>query len=180
MLRQQRAPAVLESIKQKIEAARKQALPSSKLGQACAYTLGLWGKLHCFLKHPEVELSNNCAENSMRSVAVGRKNWIHVGSVEAGPRVAAILSVVETCRRLSVPVREYLGAVLPAGRCLDSKGGGTYSCRLVCGKPIRRLSRGVVGRTLTVPLSGIFSGQGEQGAQNQSIPVKFWNCEART
>jgi transposase len=49
----------------------------------------------------------------MRPVAVGRKNWIHVGSAEAGPRGAAILSVVETCRRRSIPVREYLGAVLP-------------------------------------------------------------------
>lgn len=112
-LRQDRAPALLESIKQKIEAARKQALPSSKLGQACAYTLGLWGKLKCFLQYPELELSNNLAENSMRPVAVGRRNWIHVGSAEAGPRVAAILSIVETCRRAAIPVREYLAAVLP-------------------------------------------------------------------
>jgi transposase len=112
-LRQERAPALLGSIRQKIEAARKQALPSSKLGQACAYTLGLWGKLKPFLEHPELELSNNLAENSMRPVAVGRKNWIHVGSAEAGPRVAAILSIVETCRRLAVPAREYLAAVLP-------------------------------------------------------------------
>jgi len=42
-----------------------------------------------------------------------RKNWIHVDSKEAGPRVAAILSIVETCRRLSLPVRDYLGSVLP-------------------------------------------------------------------
>ena len=41
-----------------------------------------------------------------------RKNWIHVGSKEAGPRVAAIISVVETCRRLKIPVRDYLGSVL--------------------------------------------------------------------
>jgi len=49
----------------------------------------------------------------MRPVAVGRKNWVHLGSVQAGPKVAAILSVVETCRRMGFPVREYLGAVLP-------------------------------------------------------------------
>jgi transposase len=67
-----------------------------------------------FLDHAEIELSNNLAENSMRPVAVGRKNWIHVGRVDAGPRVAAILSVVETCRRLDIPVREYLTDVLPA------------------------------------------------------------------
>jgi transposase len=65
------------------------------------------------LEHEEVELSNNLAENSMRPVAVGRKNWLHVGSVKAGPKVAAILSVVESCRRIGVPLREYLGDVLP-------------------------------------------------------------------
>jgi transposase len=47
----------------------------------------------------------------MRPVAIGRKNWIHVGSEQAGPRVAAIISIVETCRRLQIPVREYLSAV---------------------------------------------------------------------
>jgi transposase len=44
---------------------------------------------------------------------MGRKNWIHIGSEQAGPRVAAILSVVESCRRLKIPVRDYLGAILP-------------------------------------------------------------------
>jgi transposase len=70
----------------------------------------------CFLDHPELELSNNLAENSMRGVALGRKNWIHVGSVSAGPKVAAILSVVESCRRLGVPARTYLAEVLPGLR----------------------------------------------------------------
>jgi hypothetical protein len=49
----------------------------------------------------------------MRGVALGRKNWIHIGSQQAGPRVAAILSVVESCRRLSIPVRDYLAQILP-------------------------------------------------------------------
>jgi transposase len=54
----------------------------------------------------------------MRPVALGRKNWIHIGSSQAGPKVAAILSVVESCRRLKLPVRDYLAAVVPglAGR----------------------------------------------------------------
>src|SRR5689334_22938913 len=56
---------------------------------------------------------SNLAENSMRPVVLGRKNWIHLGSKDAGPRVAAILSIVETCRRLSLPVRDYLGSMLP-------------------------------------------------------------------
>ena len=73
----------------------------------------LWPKLTRFLEYPELELSNNLAENSMRPVAIGRKNWIHVGSPTAGPKVAAILSVVESCRRMGIAARDYLGAVLP-------------------------------------------------------------------
>jgi transposase len=42
-----------------------------------------------------------------------RKNWIHFGSQQAGPRIAAILSIVETCRRLQIPIRDYLPAILP-------------------------------------------------------------------
>ena len=91
----------------------KQVLPKSGLGQAAAYTLNMWAKLRRCFDYAEVELSNNLAENSMRPVALGRKNWLHVGSPQAGPKVAAILSVVESCRRLDVPVKEYLSAILP-------------------------------------------------------------------
>jgi hypothetical protein len=42
-----------------------------------------------------------------------RKNWIHVGSQQAGPKVAASLSLVESCRRMKLPVRDYLVSVLP-------------------------------------------------------------------
>jgi transposase len=44
--------------------------------------------------------------------AVGRA-WIHIGSEQAGPRIAAILSVVESCRRLKIPIRNYLADILP-------------------------------------------------------------------
>jgi transposase len=49
----------------------------------------------------------------MCPIATGRKNWIHIGSKQAGPGVAAILSVVESCRRLKIPVRDYLADILP-------------------------------------------------------------------
>jgi transposase len=91
----------------------REILPKSALGQAVTYTLNMWTKLRRCFDYAEVELSNNLAENSMRGVALGRKNWLHVGSAQAGPKVAAILSVVESCRRLGIPVKEYLAAVLP-------------------------------------------------------------------
>jgi transposase len=113
VLRLEKSEPLLEQIKAGIQAARAGALPKSALAKACDYTLTLWSRLSRFLEYPELELSNNLAENAMRPVALGRKNWIHLGSKEAGPRVAAILSIVETCRRLSLPIREYLGSVLP-------------------------------------------------------------------
>jgi transposase len=112
-LRQERARPLLDDIRSKIEGAQFVALPSSALSKACQYALTLWRKLTQFLEYPELELSNNLAKNSMRPVALGRKNWIHIGSPQAGPKVAAILSVVESCRRLKLPVRDYLAAILP-------------------------------------------------------------------
>ena len=65
------------------------------------------------MEYPELELSTNLAENSMRPVALGRKNWLHIGSPQAGPKIAVILSIVESCRRLKLPVRNYLSVILP-------------------------------------------------------------------
>jgi transposase len=126
-LRQERSRPLLDIIKEEMQSAQAAALPASALGKAVGYTLSLWNKLTRFLEHPELELSNNLAENSMRGVALGRKNWIHVGSGQAGPKVAAILSVVESCRRLKLPVREYLGSVLPGMANRSVQRAGQYT-----------------------------------------------------
>jgi hypothetical protein len=89
-LRLEKSKPLLEEIKSRIEAARSGALPKSMLAKAYNYTLTLWARLTRFLDHPMLELSNNLAEHAIRPVALGR-NWIHIGSEEAGPRVAAIV-----------------------------------------------------------------------------------------
>jgi transposase len=111
--RRQHAEEWAEEIRLECVKLRPSVLPKSALGQAIGYTLNMWPKLRRVFDHAEVELSNNLAENSMRPIALGRKNWLHVGSVKAGPKVAVILSVMESCRRLRTPVREYLLDVLP-------------------------------------------------------------------
>ncbi len=112
-LRRQHALPWAEEIHQQCAALARAVLPKSALGQAVGYTLNQWPKLRRCFDYAEVELSNNLAENSMRPVALGRKNWLHVGSAQAGPKVAAILSLVESCRRLDVPVKNYFLDVLP-------------------------------------------------------------------
>jgi transposase len=101
------APDYREEFSQR--SARSQTLPKSALVKACNYILTLWNRLTRFVDHPILELSTNAAENAIRPVALGRKNWIQ----DAGPRIAAILSIVESCRRLKIPIRDYLRSTLP-------------------------------------------------------------------
>ena len=96
LLRREKVPPLLDQIREHILATSKTVLPCSKAGQACNYTLALWKKLTCFLDYPQLELSNNLAENSMRGVAAWEEKLdSHIGSQEAGLRIAAILY----CRR---------------------------------------------------------------------------------
>jgi transposase len=112
-LRHEKAPPLLAQIRTHIQDMSKTVLPKSAAGAGCTYTLDIWKRLIRFLDYPELELSNNLAENSMRPIALGRGNWIHIGSEHAGPRIAAIVSVIESCRRLNIPVRNYLADILP-------------------------------------------------------------------
>jgi transposase len=111
--RREHAEVWAQEIRQECVKLAPTVLPKSALGKAIAYTLNMWPKLRRCFDYAEVELSNNLAENSMRPVTLGRKNWLHVGSAKAGPKVAAIISIVESCRRLGVPVKDYLLDVLP-------------------------------------------------------------------
>jgi transposase len=72
LLRQLKGGPLLEQIKAAIEAARVQAFPSSALAKGCNYTLTLWSPLTRFLGYPQLELSNNLAENTIRPAALGR------------------------------------------------------------------------------------------------------------
>jgi hypothetical protein len=81
-VRQQEAPPLRDKIHAQILALSKNVLPKSAACEACAYTVKLWKKLTCFLEYPQLELSNNLAENSMRGVALGRKT----GSTSAASR----------------------------------------------------------------------------------------------
>jgi transposase len=92
---------------------RQQTTPGGKLAQACDYALGQWSRLEEYLKDGRIEIDNNWCEGGMRPWALGRKNWLHIGSPEAGPKLAAIASIVETCRRLDINLRDYLNDVLP-------------------------------------------------------------------
>lgn len=103
----------MKRLKERIEAISREVLNQSALGKACQYALGQWNALETFLEFGEVEIDNNHCERAIRPIAIGRKNWMHIGSHSAAPKIMALNSVLETCKRNNIPAREYLLDVLP-------------------------------------------------------------------
>jgi len=112
-LRQAQSVPVMAALKERLVAIRQQIPPGSTLAKACDYALGQWSRLEEYLRDGRLEIDNNWCEGGIRPLALGRKNWLHIGSEQAGPKVAAIASIVETCRRLDINLRQYLRDVLP-------------------------------------------------------------------
>ena len=112
-LRQRKSRPVMDALKTRILQVRQEVTPACALAKACDYSLGQWGRMEEYLRDGQIEIDNNWCEGAMRPIALGRKNWLHVGDESAGPKIAAIISIVETCRRLDIKLREYLQAILP-------------------------------------------------------------------
>jgi transposase len=112
-LRQEKSAELMKTLQAQILEMRQAVLPASALGKACSYALNQWQRVSRYLEYGQVEIDNNMCENGIRPLAVGRKNWLHIGGEEAGPKIAGILSIVETCRRLKINVRDYMMDVLP-------------------------------------------------------------------
>ena len=82
-------------------------------GRGARYILNQWFDLNRFLDHPELRLDNNLAEGDLRMVALIRKNSMFLGAASAGPRAAACLSVVRSCRLARINPSDYLADITP-------------------------------------------------------------------
>lgn len=112
-LRQERGvPAQLDALCKRIIQIRQQALPASLLAKACDYLLNQWARFCVFAADGQVEIDNNWCENGMRPIALGRKNWMHLGSEQSGPPVAAIMTVLASAQRAGLNIRLYLAHCL--------------------------------------------------------------------
>jgi len=100
-----------EAIKDKL--INGKTLPKSKFREALGYFCSLIPYLKNYIEHPFARLDNNVAERAVRPLAIGRKNWLFVGSVTGGTATAIILSIVQTCRGLNINPYEYLADILP-------------------------------------------------------------------
>jgi transposase len=111
-MRQDIAVPILERFHQWLEAQRAEVLPKSPLGEAIAYALRNWTALVRYTEAGYLAIDNNVAEREMKRVAIGRKNWLFVGSAQGGQTATVLLSFTSTCQRLAVEPWAYLQDVL--------------------------------------------------------------------
>lgn len=87
-------------------------LPKSQIGKALTYTRNQWAALNRYVEDGELSIDNNAAERAMRPIAIGRKNWMFVGSPTAGSRAAVLMSLIASCKSNQVEPWAYLRDVL--------------------------------------------------------------------
>jgi transposase len=97
-LRQEEALPVLKELESWIKEQLPGLLPKSAIGEALTYTMKLWKRLESYTEDGRYEIDNNLVENSIRPVALGRKNYLFAGSHEGAKRAAMMYSFLGTCK----------------------------------------------------------------------------------
>ncbi|MAW99217.1 MAG: IS66 family transposase [Sphingomonas sp.] len=110
--RQDQSKPQIEELRVAIDDALRCLSPKSAMAKALAYGRKRWAALTRYLDEGVAEIDNNIAERAMRSVAIGRKNWLFAGSKAGGERAAAIYSVIETCKLNGIEPQAYIADVI--------------------------------------------------------------------
>jgi transposase len=98
VLRQSRAKPIADALHDWLLAQRQTLAKADITAKAIDYSLSNWRALTRYLDDGNVPIDNNAVENSIRPLAVGRKNWLFVGSQQAGERAAVMLSLIESAK----------------------------------------------------------------------------------
>jgi transposase len=97
-IRQRKSRRVLAVFHRWLLAQRRLVPPGSATIKAIDYSLKRWAELTRFADDADVPISNNWVENQIRPIAIGRGNWLFAGSLRAGKRAAAIMSLLHSAR----------------------------------------------------------------------------------
>ena len=111
-LRQTESMTVLEEIKVWLKENITQVVPKSLIGEAIAYSLARWEKLCIYASDGKLEIDNNLVENTIRPVALGRKNYLFAGSHDSAQRAAMLYSFMATCKLRGVEPLAWLTKTL--------------------------------------------------------------------
>ena len=110
--RQRHSKPLIDDLRTAIDDALRRLSPKSAMAKALVYGRKRWTALTRFLDDGRAEIDNNIAERAIRSIAIGRKNWLFAGSKAGGERAAALYSVIETCKLNGVEPQAYIADVI--------------------------------------------------------------------
>ena len=111
-VRQARAGPLLQELRDWLESMLGKVSKKSELAKAIGYSLGRWRALTRYCDDGRIEIDNNAAERALRGVALGRSNYLFMGSDSGGQRAAAIYSLVESAKLNGLDPQAYLREVL--------------------------------------------------------------------
>ncbi len=111
-MRQDFAVPILATFHAWLVEQRAQVLPKSPMAEAIGYALNNWTALSRYTEAGFLSIDNNLAEREMKRIAIGRKNWMHVGSDKGGQTAAVLFSFTSTCHRLGIEPWAYLQDIL--------------------------------------------------------------------
>jgi transposase len=111
--RKERALPIRARLRAWLEAQQPRHLPKSPIGTAIRYGLKQWNELGRFLEDARVPIDNNASEAALRRVALGRKNFLFVGDVDAGTNIAGLYTIIATCEARGINPFAYLADVIP-------------------------------------------------------------------
>ena len=111
-LRQEKARPVVDALHTWMLAQRLRATDGTALARALDYNLKHWAALTRYLDDGRLPTDNNWVENQIRPVAIGRSNWLFAGSLRAGQRAAAVMSLVQSARLSGLDPYVYLEDIM--------------------------------------------------------------------
>ena len=120
-LRQAEATVVWSRIRDYLDTSMTNVLPKEVMGKAIGYLNNQWDALTRYLWDGSIPIDNNQVEQLMKQIALGRKNWLFIGSVAAGYRAADLMTLVSSAVRNDLDVWSYIKGVLDAllAGCVD-------------------------------------------------------------
>lgn len=111
-LRQEQAKPIADALHQWMLMHRDKVPGNSGISRALDYSLKRWAALTRYLDDGQLPIDNNWVENQMRPIALGRKNWLFAGSLRAGQRAAAVMSLIQSAKLNGLDPHAYLTDVL--------------------------------------------------------------------
>jgi transposase len=111
-VRAREAMPVLDRLGARLAELEKRALPKSVLSKAVSYASNQWQALCRYVEDGRLSIDNNVSERTLRHQAIGRKNWLFLGSTQAGPRAAVLFTILAGAKRQRIEPWTYLRELL--------------------------------------------------------------------